>query len=161
MFFNTWNQCHTTSVLDRHLFRYTPIEKTFHASPLPFSSVLRAREICAMQVRDRGCFYIYPVATRNKRSQGLCIVPNTTQKSLATRYISIATILGAGEWLELYFQYSFQYINGLDVNVAVDCPVVLPPNDHVPWSLCQGDVPSANWLVCMTCRPGVFGLKPV
>lgn len=25
----------------------------------------------------------------------------------------------------------------------------------------QGDVPLAEWLVCMTCSPGVLALKPV
>lgn len=37
-----------------------------------------------------------------------------------------------------------------DVSVTVWDPVIIPFSDNVPWLLCQGDIPLADWAVCMT-----------
>lgn len=46
-----------------------------------------------------------------------------------------------------------------DALVAVDGPVTMPPIDHVPWPLGQGEIPLTAWLALMTCSLRVCGSK--
>lgn len=94
----------------------------------------------------------------------ICVIGKSNEKSgiLVPRLVSQAQELAERGYFKTEMKSRIQFVENKIWSFCI-CdsggPVIMPPIDHGPWLLGQGDIALAEWLSAHGCYPGVWGFE--